>query len=92
VRNVPGTWLPSILDGQRRYAHVTGLRSDGVAPEILGMSAIISDESLRRALAHLAPAAKRCSEAERLEREARFGANRRPDACLPAQRHAARRR
>ena len=36
------------------------------------MSAIISDESLRRALAHLAPAPKRCSEAERLEREARL--------------------
>lgn len=72
VRNVLGTWLLSILDGQRRYAHVTGLRSDGVAPEILGMSAIISDESLRRALAHLAPAPKRCSEAERLEREARL--------------------
>ncbi|MBL8392172.1 MAG: transposase [Candidatus Accumulibacter sp.] len=72
VRNVLGTWLLSILDGQRRYAHVTGLRSDGVAREILGMSAIISDESLRRALAHLAPAPKRCYEAERLEREARL--------------------
>ncbi|MBK8386018.1 MAG: hypothetical protein IPL11_10265 [Candidatus Accumulibacter sp.] len=45
----------SILDGQRRYAHVTGLRGDEVAPQILGMNKIISDESLRRALAHLAP-------------------------------------
>ena len=55
VVDILGIWLLSILDGQRRYAHVTGLRGDAVAPEILGMSKIISDESLRRALAHLAP-------------------------------------
>ena len=53
--DVLGTWMLSILDGQRRYAHVTGLRGDEVAPQILGMNKIISDESLRRALAHLAP-------------------------------------
>jgi hypothetical protein len=69
VVNVLGTWLLSILDGQRRYAHVTGLRGDAVAPEILGMSKIISDESLRRALAHLAPEqAKRCSDEDRAAR------------------------
>ncbi|AEJ02462.1 transposase IS4 family protein [Nitrosomonas sp. Is79A3] len=56
VVDVLGTWLLSILDGQRRYAHVAGLRGDEVAPRILGMNKIISDESLRRALAHLAPA------------------------------------
>lgn len=55
VRDVLGTWLLSILDGQRRYAHVTGLRGDAVAPQILGMKKIVSDESLRRSLAHLAP-------------------------------------
>ena len=55
IRDVLGTWLLSILDGQRRYAHIAGLRGDTVAPQILGMSKIISDESLRRALAHLAP-------------------------------------
>lgn len=55
VRDVLGTWLLSILDGQRRYAHITGLRGDAVAPQILGMTQIISDESLRRALKHLAP-------------------------------------
>jgi hypothetical protein len=55
VVNILGTWLLSILDGQRRYAHVTGLRGDAVAPELLGMTKIVSDESLRRALAHLAP-------------------------------------
>jgi hypothetical protein len=55
VVDVLGTWLLSILDGQYRYAHVAGLRGDAVAPQILGMKKIISDESLRRALAHLAP-------------------------------------
>ena len=55
VVDVLGTWLLSILDGQRRYAHVAGLRGDAVAPRILGMNKIVSDESLRRALAHLAP-------------------------------------
>jgi len=66
---VLGTWLLSILDGQRRYAHVAGLRGDEVAPRILGMNKIISDESLRRALAHLAPApCKYGSEEERAAR------------------------
>ena len=32
VVDVLGTWLLSILDGQWRYAHVTGLRGDAVAP------------------------------------------------------------
>lgn len=55
VVDVLGTWMLSILDGQYRYAHVAGLRGDAVAPQILGMKKVISDESLRRALAHLAP-------------------------------------
>lgn len=58
VRDVLGTWMLSILDGHRRYAHVAGLRGDAVAPEILGMKKIVGDESLRRALAHIAPAPK----------------------------------
>ena len=69
VRDVLGTWLLSILDGQKRYAHVACLRGDTVAPEILNMNKIISDESLRRALAHLAPSAgKRCTEEEQARR------------------------
>ncbi len=55
VEDVLGTLLLSILDGQRRYAHVAGLRGDEVAQKLLGMTKIISDDSLRRALAHLAP-------------------------------------
>lgn len=73
VCDVLGTWLLSILDGQRRYAHVTGLRGDAVAPQILGMTQIISDESLRRALKHLAPSiGNRCPEDERIRREAQL--------------------
>lgn len=73
VVDVLGTWLLSILDGQRRYAHVAGLRGDEVAPQILGMSKIVSDESLRRALAHLAPnQPKRASEEERAARTAQL--------------------
>lgn len=54
--DVLGTWLLSILDGQQRYAHVGRLRGDGVAPPVLGMGKIVSDDSLRRALARIAPA------------------------------------
>ncbi|MDA8151952.1 MAG: hypothetical protein M0003_04430, partial [Acidithiobacillus sp.] len=49
-RDVLGTWNLSILAGHRRYAHVTALRSDGVSPQILGMSKIVSEDALRRAL------------------------------------------
>ncbi len=55
VEDVLGTLLLSILDGQRRYAHIAGLRGDAVVQELLGMTKIISDDSLRRALARLAP-------------------------------------
>ena len=48
--DVLGTWMLSILDGHCRYAHVGALRGDGVATHILGMSKVVSDDSLRRAL------------------------------------------
>ena len=73
VRDVLGTWLLSILDGQRRYAHINGLRGDAVAPQILAMTRIISDESLRRALKALAPSvSKNCTEDEQLKRQAQL--------------------
>jgi len=72
TKDVLGTWLLSILDGQWRYAHITGLRGDSVAPGILGMNKIVSDESLRRGLKHLAPALDRGPEAERSAREAQL--------------------
>lgn len=73
ITDVLGTWLLSILDGQRRYAHISGLRGDEVLPQILGMSKIVSDESLRRALGALAPnTPKRCDEAQRTARAAQL--------------------
>lgn len=88
VVDVPGTWLLSILNGQRRYAHVAGLRGDEVAPQILGMNKIVSGESLRRALAHLAPnQSRRCSEEERAARVAQLAKS---TACMDAARESTR--
>lgn len=47
--NVLGTILLSVLAGHRRYAHVTALRFDGVNPQLLGMSKVCSEDSVRRA-------------------------------------------
>jgi hypothetical protein len=52
-RDILGTWFLSILAGHHRYAYVTTLRGDGVSPRILGMSKIVSEDALRRALARL---------------------------------------
>src|ERR1039457_5853627 len=52
-RDVLGTWFLSILAGHHRYAHITGLRGDGVSPQILGMRKIVSEDSLRRALGRM---------------------------------------
>jgi hypothetical protein len=58
TQDVLGSWMLSILDGHRRYAHLGSLRGDGVAPRILGMKKVIGDDSLRRALSQIAPASK----------------------------------
>lgn len=71
--DVLGTWMLSILDGHCRYAHVGALRGDGVAPSILGMNKIIGDDSLRRALAAIAPAPDvKHSEMQRIAQEAQL--------------------
>jgi hypothetical protein len=49
-RDVLGTLLLSILAGHNRYAHITTIRCDGVNPGLLGMSKIVSEDSLRRGL------------------------------------------
>ena len=73
VTDVLGTWLLSILDGQWRYAHITGLRGDAVAPAILDMKRILSDESLPQALSALAPTQpRRCTDGERTRRIAQL--------------------
>ena len=56
-RDVLGTLLLSVLAGHRRYAHVTALRCDAVNPPLLGMSKVVSEDALRRALAKIDEAA-----------------------------------
>ena len=52
-RDVLGTILLSVLAGHWRYAHISALRGDGVNPELLGMSKVASEDSVRRALTAL---------------------------------------
>jgi hypothetical protein len=49
-RDVLGTLLLSVLSGHTRYSHATTIRCDGVNPGLLGMSKVVSEDSLRRAL------------------------------------------
>jgi len=53
VRDIVGTIVLSILAGHKRYAHITTIRSDQVNPELLGMAGVASEDSIRRALAHM---------------------------------------
>lgn len=50
-RDVLGTLLLSILAGHKRYAHITALRADNVLCELIGMSRVMSEDAVRRALA-----------------------------------------
>jgi hypothetical protein len=51
-QDVLGTRFLSILAGHHRCSPIAGRRGDGVSPQILGMSKIVSEDALRRALAH----------------------------------------
>ena len=53
VRDVLGTAMLSILCGHRRYAHISALRGDGINPQLLGMSKVVSEDSVRRSFAKL---------------------------------------
>jgi hypothetical protein len=48
-RDVLGTVLLSILNGQTRYAHISALRNDRVSAELLGLNKVVSEDSVRRA-------------------------------------------
>lgn len=48
--DVLGTILLSVLAGHWRYAHISALRGDGVNPELLGMTKVASEDSVRRGL------------------------------------------
>jgi hypothetical protein len=56
-RDVPGTLLLGLLAGDRRYAHITALRGDAVAAQALGMTKVVSEDALRRALERIDDAA-----------------------------------
>ena len=53
--DVLGTMALAILAGNRRYAHVTALRGDAVNPQGLGMSRVLSEDSVRRAFQEKPP-------------------------------------
>ena len=52
-RAVLATLLLSILAGHSRYAHITAMRHDGIHPELLGVSKLVSEDAARRALARI---------------------------------------
>lgn len=56
-RDVLGTIILSILNGQTRYAHINTLRYDRVGAEVLGISKVVSEDCVRRALKRGTPAA-----------------------------------
>lgn len=64
VRNVVGTAVLAILAGLTRHCHVERLRRDAACAALLGLTKVVSDESLRRGL-------KRCDEARLQPAEAR---------------------
>src|SRR5450631_397824 len=49
-RDVLGTVLLSVLAGHWRYAHISAIRGDGVNPGLLGMTKVVSEDSVRRAM------------------------------------------
>lgn len=49
-RDVLGATMLSVLAGHKRYAHITALRNHGVLPELLGMTKIVSEDAVRRAV------------------------------------------
>lgn len=53
--DVLGTWFLAILSGHKRYSHITALRGDKVSAQLLGMSKIIGEDALRRALLRTSP-------------------------------------
>src|SRR5450631_3794861 len=49
-RDVLGTLVLSVLAGHWRYAHINAIRGDGINPELLGMTRVASEDSVRRAM------------------------------------------
>ena len=56
-RDILGTLLLAVLAGHQRYAHITALRGDRVNAALLRMDRVMSEDSVRRALAKIDEAA-----------------------------------
>ncbi len=48
MRGVLGTTVLSILSGYQCYAHISALRDDTINLALLGMSEVVSEDSVRR--------------------------------------------
>jgi len=57
IADILGTLFLSVLAGHWRYAHMAALRADGVSAALLGMSAVVSEDTVRRALKAMEEAA-----------------------------------
>jgi len=66
-RDILGTVMLSVLAGHRRYAHITTLRCDPVNPPLLGMTKVVSEDAVRRALSKIEAEAGRCWLQEQLD-------------------------
>lgn len=53
ARQVMGTALLSILCGHWRYAHINGVRGDGVTPGLLGMKGTVSEDAVRQGISRI---------------------------------------
>jgi len=57
IADVLGTLFLSVLSGHWRYAHIAALRADAVSAAVLGMNAVVSEDTVRRALKAMEEAA-----------------------------------
>jgi hypothetical protein len=48
--HIMGTVLLSVLSGHWRYAHINGVRGDGVNPGLLGLRGTVSEDAVRNAM------------------------------------------
>lgn len=50
---VMGTVLLSVLNGHWRYAHINGIRGDGINPGLLGIGGTVSEDAVRLAMGRI---------------------------------------
>ena len=64
ARDVLGTLMRGILAGSKRYAHIAGIRGDGVAAQALGLDGLVSEDlgsAARSRPYRLRPARRGCA-------------------------------